>query len=130
MPLHNGDVLAVRQIPQWNDLGASVTVRGEVQHPATYGIEPGERLSSVLLRCSGFTAEAYPYGAVLIRREVRELEMRSHLELVNRIKAEEDLFEGSARRRYEIRRTRSSPRSPRPKRHSTSCRPPLPSAES
>jgi protein involved in polysaccharide export with SLBB domain len=60
-----------------------------VQHPATYGIEPGERLSSLLMRCNGFTSEAYPYGAVLIRREVRELEMRSHLELVNRIKAEE-----------------------------------------
>lgn len=89
VPLHNGDVLAVRQIPHWNDLGASVTVSGEVQHPATYGIQPGERLSSVLARCNGFTEEAYPYGAVLIRREVRDLEMRSHLELVNRIKAEQ-----------------------------------------
>jgi protein involved in polysaccharide export with SLBB domain len=87
--LHNGDVLAIRQIPQWNDLGASVTVKGEVQHPATYGIQPGERLSSALMRSNGFTAEAYPYGAVLIRAEVRELEMRSHLELVNRLKAEQ-----------------------------------------
>jgi len=89
VPLHNGDVLAVRQIPQWNDLGASVTVRGEVLHPATYGIEPGERLSSLLIRCNGFTPEAYPYGAVLIRKEVREVEMKSHLELVNRLKAEQ-----------------------------------------
>lgn len=89
VPLRNGDVLAIRQIPQWNDLGASVTVRGEVQHPATYGIQPGEQISSLLTRCNGFTAEAYPYGAVLIRGEVRELEMKSHLELVNRIKAEE-----------------------------------------
>jgi polysaccharide export outer membrane protein len=87
--LHNGDVLAVRQLPGWNDLGASVAVRGEVQHPATYGIQPGERLSSVLMRCDGFTPEAYPYGAVLIRKEVREVEMRSHLELVSRIKSEE-----------------------------------------
>jgi protein involved in polysaccharide export with SLBB domain len=87
--LRNGDVLAIRQIPQWNDLGASVTVKGEVQHPAVYGIHPGEHLSSVLMRSSGFTSEAYPYGAVLIRPEVRELEMRSHLELLNRIKAEE-----------------------------------------
>jgi protein involved in polysaccharide export with SLBB domain len=86
--LRNGDVLAVRQIPQWNDLGASVTVKGEVEHPATYGIEPGERLSSLLARCNGFTAQAFPYGAVLIRQEVRELEMRSHLELVNRLTAE------------------------------------------
>jgi protein involved in polysaccharide export with SLBB domain len=89
LPLRNGDVLAIRQIPQWNDLGASVSVRGEVMHPATYGIEPGERLSSLLMRCNGFTPEAYPYGAVLIRKEVRQLEMKSHLELVNRIKAEE-----------------------------------------
>jgi protein involved in polysaccharide export with SLBB domain len=89
LPLRNGDVLAIRQIPQWNDLSASVTVRGEVQHPATYGIEPGERLSSLLARCNGFTAQAYPYGAVLIRQEVRELEMRSHLELVSRVKNEE-----------------------------------------
>jgi protein involved in polysaccharide export with SLBB domain len=89
IPLRNGDVLAIRQIPQWNDLGASVSVRGEVQNPAAYGIEPGEHLSSVLNRSGGFTSEAYPYGAVLIRNEVRELEMKSHLELVNRIKKEE-----------------------------------------
>jgi hypothetical protein len=43
----------------------------------------------LLSRCNGFTAQAYPYGAVLIRQEVRELEMRSHLELINRIKNEE-----------------------------------------
>jgi polysaccharide export outer membrane protein len=89
LPLRNGDLLAVRRIPQWNDLGASVTVKGEVQHPATYGIEPGERLSSVLMRCNGFTPQAYPYGAVLIRQEVREVEMRSHLELVTRLKTEQ-----------------------------------------
>ena len=89
LPLRNGDVLAIQQIPQWNDLSASVTVKGEVQHPATYGIQPGERLSSLLARCNGFTAQAYPYGAVLIRQEVRELEMRSHLELVNRLKNEQ-----------------------------------------
>ena len=89
IPLRNGDVLAVGQIPQWEDMGASVTVKGEVQHPATYGIQPGERLSSLLRRCDGFTPEAYPYGAVLLRREVRELEMTSHLELMSRIRVEE-----------------------------------------
>lgn len=89
VPLRNGDVLAIRQIPQWNDLGASVTVKGEVQHPATYGIHPGERLSSLLGRCNGFTPEASPYGAVLIRQEVRDIEMKSHFELVSRIKAEQ-----------------------------------------
>lgn len=89
IPLRNGDVLAIRQIPQWNDLSASVTVKGEVQHPATYGIEPGERLSSLLARCGGFTSQGFPYGAVLIRQEVRDLELRSHLELVTRLKNEQ-----------------------------------------
>jgi len=87
--LRNGDVLAIRQIPQWNDLGSSVAVKGEVQNPASYGIEPGERLSSVLKRCNGFTSEAYPYGAVLLREEVRDLEMKSQVELVNRLKTEQ-----------------------------------------
>jgi protein involved in polysaccharide export with SLBB domain len=46
------------------------------------------------MRCNGFTPEAYPYGAVLIRKEVRDLEMRSHVELVNRIKAEQGYLKG------------------------------------
>jgi len=89
LTLRDGDVLAIRQIPQWTDLGATVTVRGEVQHPASYGIQPGERLSSLLQRCGGFTDQAYPYGAILVRREVREMERKSHTELVQRIKLEQ-----------------------------------------
>jgi len=89
LPLRNGDVLTIGQLPQWSDLGASVTVRGEVLHPASYGIQPGERLSSILRRSGGFTAEAYPYGAVLARREVRDIEMNSQSELVQRLKDEQ-----------------------------------------
>src|SRR5262249_32870249 len=89
LSLHEGDVLTIRQVPGWNNLGAIVLFRGEVQHPGPYGIRPGERLSSVLQRAGGFSPEAYPYGAVLMRREVRELEMKNHLELVERLKVEQ-----------------------------------------
>jgi protein involved in polysaccharide export with SLBB domain len=89
VPLRDGDVLTIRQLPRWNDIGASMTVQGEVLHPGTYGIEPGERLSSVLARSGGLDSEAYSYGAVLMRREVRELELKSHMELVERVKAEQ-----------------------------------------
>ena len=89
MTLRDGDVLTIRQVPGWNDLGSSVTVRGEVQHPGTYGLRPGERLSSVLDRAGGYSAEAYPYGAVLVRREVREAQDREHDELVRRVEAEQ-----------------------------------------
>jgi protein involved in polysaccharide export with SLBB domain len=89
LPLRDGDVLTIRQKPGWQDIGAMVTVKGEVRHPGTYGIKPGERLSSVLLRSGGFDPQAYPYGALLTRREVRDLEMTSHVELVQRIRAEQ-----------------------------------------
>jgi protein involved in polysaccharide export with SLBB domain len=89
LQLRDGDVLTIRQTEGWNDIAASATVRGEVQHPGSYGIRPGERLSSVLERAGGFSPQAYPYGAVLMRREVRDVEMRSHMALVQRIKAEQ-----------------------------------------
>jgi polysaccharide export outer membrane protein len=87
--LHDGDVLTIRQSPGWNDRGAMITLKGEVLHPGTYGIRPGEKLSSVLERAGGFGPQAYPYGALLTRRDVRDLEMKSHLELVQRVKVEQ-----------------------------------------
>ncbi len=86
--LSNGDVLTIPQVAGWNNLGARVTIRGEVENPGTYGITPGESLATVLAKAGGFTAEAYPYGTVLTRRDVRDLELKSHDELVARVKAE------------------------------------------
>jgi polysaccharide biosynthesis/export protein len=87
--LGNGDVLTIRQLPGWNDLGATIELRGEVTHPGSYGIRPGERLSSVLLRAGGFQPDAYPYGAVLVRSEVQQLEDKSHTELVERVREQQ-----------------------------------------
>ncbi len=87
--LNNGDVLTIRQVPGWEDLGASIMVRGEVVHPGGYGIRPGERISSVLTRAGGFSPAAYPYGAVLVRNEVQRLEMRSYAELVQRVREQQ-----------------------------------------
>jgi protein involved in polysaccharide export with SLBB domain len=91
--LQNGDVLTIRQLPGWNDLGASIAVKGEVKHPGTYGIQPGERLSSVLARAGGFQADAYPYGAILQRVQVREMELRSQNEIVLRVKGAQSSLE-------------------------------------
>jgi protein involved in polysaccharide export with SLBB domain len=84
--VHNGDVLTIRQLPGWNDLGASISVKGEVKHPGTYGIRPGERLSSILERAGGFQPDAYPYGAVLQRVQVRELEAKNQDQIILRVK--------------------------------------------
>jgi polysaccharide biosynthesis/export protein len=87
--IHNGDVLTVRQLPGWNDLGASISVKGEVRNPGTYGIRPGEKLSSILERAGGFQPDSYPYGAVLRRVQVRELEVRDQDQMILRVKDEQ-----------------------------------------
>jgi polysaccharide export outer membrane protein len=89
IPIHNGDVLTVRQLPGWNDLGASISVKGEVKNPGTYGIRPGEKLSSIIERAGGFQPDSYPYGAVLRRVQVRELEAKDQDQMILRVKDEQ-----------------------------------------
>ena len=91
--LHNGDVVSIRQLPGWEDLGATITLKGEVKHPGTYGIRPGERLSSILERAGGFLPDAYPYGAILERVQVRDLETKEQNKLVLRVKDAEGSLE-------------------------------------
>jgi len=88
--LHNGDVLTIRQLPGWNDLGASISLKGEVVHPGVYGIRPGERLSSVIERAGGFQPSAYPYGMILQRTQVRELERKEQNDLIVRARGMEN----------------------------------------
>jgi protein involved in polysaccharide export with SLBB domain len=85
--LKPGDVLTIHQITGWNDIGASITIEGEVAHPGSYGFKDGERLSEVLRRAGGFRETAYPTGAVLIREQVRELEEKSRAELIRQIES-------------------------------------------
>jgi polysaccharide export outer membrane protein len=86
--LHDGDVLTIRQLSGWDDLGAVIQVKGEVAHPGGYGIQPGERLSSIIARAGGFLPNSYPYGAVFERVQVRELEAKSRADLLQRVQAE------------------------------------------
>jgi protein involved in polysaccharide export with SLBB domain len=83
--LKPGDVLTVHQITGWNDIGASITIEGEVAHPGSYGIQQGEHLSSILRRAGGFRETSYPAGAVLLREEIRQLEEKSRQELIRQI---------------------------------------------
>jgi len=91
--LRNGDVLTIRQMPGWNDLGASITLKGEVKNPGVYGIRPGERLSSVLARAGGFQPDAYPFGAILQRTQVRDLQMKEQETLIVRTRSIESSIE-------------------------------------
>lgn len=85
VPLKPGDILTIHQITHWNDIGESVTIKGQVEYPGSYGFKDGERLSSVLRRAGGLLPTAYPMGAVFTRVQVRELQQKSREELIRQI---------------------------------------------
>jgi protein involved in polysaccharide export with SLBB domain len=83
--LKPGDVVSIRRLAGWQDIGASVTINGEVEHAGSYGIEQGERLSLVLKRAGGFRESAYPAAAVLERVQIRELGEQARQQMIQRI---------------------------------------------
>lgn len=93
--LHDGDLLTVPQQGTWKDIGASVTISGEIAKPGVYGIRPGERLSSLLRRAGGMLPTAYPRAAVFERNEVRDLQQKSRQELIQRLEQESTVVKTS-----------------------------------
>jgi protein involved in polysaccharide export with SLBB domain len=87
VPLRSGDILTIHQLSGWNDIGASVILEGEVTYPGSYGLKEGERLSSVLRRAGGLRDTAYAAGAVLVRNQVRDLEEKTKVQLINQIES-------------------------------------------
>lgn len=68
-----GDV--VRFNPVFTDRDAGpVLLTGEFVRPGYYDIKRGERLSEVIARAGGLTAQAYPYGGVFTRERVKRSE--------------------------------------------------------
>ena len=58
VPLHDGDVLTVPQQAGWNDIGAVVTLRGEVRKPGVYGIRSGRAAQFATRACGRVAADS------------------------------------------------------------------------
>jgi protein involved in polysaccharide export with SLBB domain len=77
LPLRPYDVITIRRkagylIPE------SVQVSGQVQYPGPYALNNrSERVSSLLKRAGGYTADAYPEGAYLKRYNTEQEKMKS-----------------------------------------------------
>lgn len=88
VPLRDGDVLSIRELAGFKDIGATVAIQGQIMHPSTYGIKEGERLSSVLKRAGGFAPDSYPQGIVLSRGSLRQMEEKNREDMLKRIDQE------------------------------------------
>jgi protein involved in polysaccharide export with SLBB domain len=62
-----------------------VTLNGEVQRPGTYTVGRDETLHDIIERAGGFTEVAYPLGAVLTRRSLKEEQTRANLSLARQV---------------------------------------------
>lgn len=68
-----GDVVRFNAVFVDRDNGP-VRLSGEFVRPGLYDIKRGERLSQVIARAGGLTAQAYPYGAIFTRLSVKRRE--------------------------------------------------------
>jgi protein involved in polysaccharide export with SLBB domain len=87
------DSIIVKSIPDWY-YPKYVEVVGEVQSPGVYTISKGEKISSVLKRCGGFTKNAFPKGMIFIRESVRKQQQENIEKIADRL--EKELFSESA----------------------------------
>jgi len=72
-----------------------VKITGEVAHAGTYGIERGERLSSVLRRAGGFTSLAYTRGAIITRQQVKEIDQKARDTMIQRVESSSPQYKGT-----------------------------------
>ncbi len=70
-----GDFLRFNRVFTDREQGP-VLLQGEFIRPGPYQISRGERLSEVIARAGGLTAQAYPYGAVFTRERVKEAQQQ------------------------------------------------------
>jgi len=69
--LEEDDQVFIRQIPEW-EVGWTVRVEGEVRFPGTYSIvKDSTYLSEILMKCGGFTDDAFLQEAYVFRPSSR-----------------------------------------------------------
>jgi protein involved in polysaccharide export with SLBB domain len=88
--LQPDDALTVKVVPAYRK-AYRVTIEGELRQPGSYMVIPGERLSDLISRAGGFTAEAYLPAAQLYREAVRALQQERINESLRRLEAETKL---------------------------------------
>ena len=57
-----------------NDQLNIVSIKGEVKNPGSYPLQPGERLSDLILKAGGFSEQAYIEAGIFLRQKVAEKE--------------------------------------------------------
>lgn len=81
------DRLTVFAVPDWN-IERTITISGQVKFPGTYAIQQGEKLSQVLARAGGLTADAFAAGTIFTRQQIREQESMQLSKLMQQLRSD------------------------------------------
>lgn len=65
-----------------------VTLKGEVLRPGEYEVYKGEKLSDLFRRVGGFTREAYPYGTIFKRLDVKAAQNKNLKNFLSRMESQ------------------------------------------
>lgn len=89
MALRPDDSVFIRRIPKYGEaLERKVTLEGEFRFPGEYFFTEGERISHIIARAGGLTEDAYLFGAVFQREEVKAVQGRLVKEYISKLEEE------------------------------------------
>jgi protein involved in polysaccharide export with SLBB domain len=96
MRLKPNDIIFIREIPKYAlATKRRVMLEGEFLYPGEYAFAEGERLSSVIKRAGGLTKDAYSFGAVFHRDDVKTIQQSRLKDYISDL--EDDILTLSAR---------------------------------
>ena len=87
IPLKQYDLIVIRKIPEWGEK-IQVTLAGEVRFPGGYTVRKGERLSSLISRAGGFTANSYLKAAQFNRASTQKTQQEAIDKLIEELELE------------------------------------------
>ncbi|NNG01987.1 MAG: polysaccharide biosynthesis protein [Desulfobacteraceae bacterium] len=91
MALKPHDSIFIREIPQFElAKKRQMMLEGEFVFPGEYSYAEGERISSVIRRAGGLTEDAYVFGAVFLREDVKTIQQERLKDYINSL--EEDVL--------------------------------------
>lgn len=82
--LQSRDTIRINTIPGWFE-SSTVTIEGEVKFPGVYSVEPNEKLSGLIERAGGLTADAFAEGAVFTNERSKEIQRRQATNFVTQL---------------------------------------------
>lgn len=79
------DEITIFKIPNWNETRI-ITIKGEVKFPGKYIVQKGDRISDIIKRVGGYTAEAFVDGAFFARESIKILKKEQLEKSIKKLK--------------------------------------------